>query len=47
MCDPDGSIDIKTVLVQEMAWSRPGGEKLPEPMMAKFADAQLLVRDEF
>ena len=38
-CDADVSIDNKNVLVQVMAWSRPGGKPLPEPMVTKFADA--------
>ena len=36
---PQGLNDNKSVMVQVMAWRRPGDKPLPGPMMAQFTDA--------
>ena len=36
---PNGPIDIKSVMVQVMAWRRTGNKPLSEQIMACFADA--------
>ena len=34
-------IENKAALIQEMAWRRPCGKQLPEPMMTQFTDAYM------
>ena len=38
---PKGPIDIKSALVQVMAWRRTGDKPLPEPMRTQFNDAYI------
>ena len=38
---PRGSIDIKTALVEVMAWRRTGDRSLPQPMLTQFIDAYM------
>ena len=43
---PEGPIDIKSALVQVMAWCRTGDKPLPKPMLAQFTDAYMWHKGE-
>ena len=40
-CVPKGPTDNNPVLVQLMAWRRPGDKPLSEPMLTQFTDAYM------